>query len=278
MCSEALPFLFTPVDSGMSSQKYDKLQEKHFVEYWANTDNEIKEKVPLSVFDQNKDSGDEKMEICIKDEPIEVAEEKFFDINKDYDDIKDNDNNNDNSNSNKDEVIKDIKEETTSSSSEVMGEDLRGTYSSLQMAFKNPCPIPERCQSYEDVSIMHEDISIMPPRPPSSSKPKYDTNAAPPLPPKRVKKNPRPTKYLPTVQEKPSKIKLLHKLLNMRKRSKSVCSSNSSINDPINDTPLTEAENYALYTSVAPHAALSEFDESSMYYSTVEGGLPTIVK
>lgn len=244
MCSEARPFIFTPVESGTSPQKYDRLPEKHFNEYWA--DDRPEEKVPLSVLDKNKDSDDNQdMPLEIKLEPIEDEEEPCYDINKNN------------------------KEDTSSSSTEVMGEDLRGTYSSLQMAFKNPCPIPERCQSYEDVSVL-------PPRPPSSSKPKFDSDTAPPLPPKRVKKNPRPVKYLlPTVQEKPSKIKLLHKLLNMRKRSKSMCSSNSSINDPINDTPLTEAENYALYTSVAPHAALSEFDDSSMYYSTVEGGTVT---
>jgi hypothetical protein len=246
MCSDSRPFIFTPDYSGMSPQKYDRLPEKHFNEYMANDQPE--EKVPLSVFDSHSINEDKKdIKIEIKDEPIEMVEEMCDDINKEN------------------------KEDTSSSSSEIMGEDLRGTYSSLQMAFKNPCSIPERCHSYEDVSIV-------PPRPPSNSKPKLDNNTAPPLPPKRVKKNPRPIKYLPTVQERPSKIKLLHKLLNMRKRSKSMCSSNSSVNESINDTPLTEAENYALYTSVAPHAAMSEFDESSMYYSTVEGGTFTTVK
>lgn len=257
MCSEARPFYFTPVHSGMSPQKFDRLPEKHFNEYWVA--DEPEEKVPLSVFDKNDDDGGDnnidiknELDIEIKEEPLEEVEEK-------YDIIFNND----------------LKEDTSSSSTEVMGEDLRGTYSSLQMAFKNPCSIPERCQSYEDVSIAH----VIPPRPPSSSKPKFESEAAPPLPPKRAKKNPRPSKYLPTVQEKPTKIRLLHKLLNMRKRSKSMCSSNgSSINDPIDDTPLTEAENYALYTSVAPHAAMSEFDESSMYYCTVEGGTVTSVK
>jgi len=44
------------------------------------------------------------------------------------------------------------------------------------------------------------------------------------------------------------------------------------------DTPpqaqleLTEAEHYALYTDMAPHATVSEFDEMSFYYSPVEGG------
>lgn len=35
---------------------------------------------------------------------------------------------------------------------------------------------------------------------------------------------------------------------------------------------LTEAEHYALYTSVAPHATQSEFDEGSCYYAPVEAG------
>uniref|UniRef100_A0A1B0D1C6 Uncharacterized protein n=1 Tax=Phlebotomus papatasi TaxID=29031 RepID=A0A1B0D1C6_PHLPP len=35
---------------------------------------------------------------------------------------------------------------------------------------------------------------------------------------------------------------------------------------------LTEAEHYALYTSVAPHATQSEFDETSAYYAPVEAG------
>lgn len=35
---------------------------------------------------------------------------------------------------------------------------------------------------------------------------------------------------------------------------------------------LTEAEHYALYTAIAPHATQSEFDEASCYYAPVEGG------
>lgn len=35
---------------------------------------------------------------------------------------------------------------------------------------------------------------------------------------------------------------------------------------------LTEAEHYALYTTLAPHATESEFDESSCYYQPIEGG------
>ncbi|XP_065095276.1 embryonic polarity protein dorsal-like isoform X2 [Ochlerotatus camptorhynchus] len=35
---------------------------------------------------------------------------------------------------------------------------------------------------------------------------------------------------------------------------------------------LTEAEHFALYTSIAPNASLSEFDETSAYYASVEPG------
>jgi Rel/ankyrin family protein len=35
---------------------------------------------------------------------------------------------------------------------------------------------------------------------------------------------------------------------------------------------LTEAEHYALYTSLAPHATESEFDEASCYYQPIEAG------
>ena len=37
------------------------------------------------------------------------------------------------------------------------------------------------------------------------------------------------------------------------------------------DVDLTEAEHYALYTSIAPYATQSEFDENSCYYAPVEG-------
>jgi c-Rel proto-oncogene protein len=38
------------------------------------------------------------------------------------------------------------------------------------------------------------------------------------------------------------------------------------------DVDLTEAEHYALYTTFAPHATMSEIDETSCYYSPVECG------
>lgn len=37
------------------------------------------------------------------------------------------------------------------------------------------------------------------------------------------------------------------------------------------DLDLTDAEHYALYMAVAPHATVSEFDETSCYYSPVDG-------
>ncbi|XP_011173619.1 embryonic polarity protein dorsal [Solenopsis invicta] len=41
---------------------------------------------------------------------------------------------------------------------------------------------------------------------------------------------------------------------------------------PLYGLDLTEAEHYALYTTMAPRATASEFDEMSFYYSLVEGG------
>lgn len=38
------------------------------------------------------------------------------------------------------------------------------------------------------------------------------------------------------------------------------------------DVDLTEAEHFALYTSVAPYATASEFDEASAFYAPVDGG------
>ncbi|KAL9925841.1 embryonic polarity protein dorsal-like isoform 1-T9 [Glossina fuscipes fuscipes] len=38
------------------------------------------------------------------------------------------------------------------------------------------------------------------------------------------------------------------------------------------DVDLTEAEHFALYTSVPPQATVSEFDETSAYYAAVDGG------
>lgn len=52
---------------------------------------------------------------------------------------------------------------------------------------------------------------------------------------------------------------------------KNLCEGEYGIKlDPSVD--LTEAEHYALYTSLAPHATESEFDETSCYYAPVEAG------
>lgn len=53
--------------------------------------------------------------------------------------------------------------------------------------------------------------------------------------------------------------------------------ANSKFNGSLKDVDilnldLTDAEHYALYTAMAPHATQSEFDEISCYYSPVEGG------
>lgn len=56
-----------------------------------------------------------------------------------------------------------------------------------------------------------------------------------------------------------------------RQSLKNLCESEFGVVlDPSVD--LTEAEHYALYTSVAPHATESEFDEASAYYAPVEAG------
>lgn len=56
-----------------------------------------------------------------------------------------------------------------------------------------------------------------------------------------------------------------------RQSLKNLCESEFGVVlDPSVD--LTEAEHYALYTSVAPHATQSEFDETSAYYAPVEDG------
>lgn len=56
-----------------------------------------------------------------------------------------------------------------------------------------------------------------------------------------------------------------------RQSLKNLCEGEYGVHlDPSVD--LTEAEHYALYTSVAPHATESEFDETSCYYAPVEAG------
>lgn len=52
---------------------------------------------------------------------------------------------------------------------------------------------------------------------------------------------------------------------------KNLCEGDFGVKlDP--NVDLTEAEHFALYTSVPPYATMSEIDENSMYYAPVEGG------
>nr|CAD7581414.1 unnamed protein product [Timema californicum] len=207
------------------------------------------------------------------------------------------------------------------------------TYSSLQLAMKNPVELLDFATGrYEDVtpptSIQPPFISIAPLSnpviPPHLNIAKRENtepssldspdSKLPPLPPKRSRKEPptppaRPEhllNYEPPIAESPTptpihapnknlpetpalnakvnKPNLFQKLFS-KKSSKSVKKEklvitprgsvgNISITESGAVTPpeLTEAEHYALYTDMAPHATTSEFDETSFYYSPVEGG------
>ncbi|XP_058789852.1 embryonic polarity protein dorsal-like isoform X3 [Phymastichus coffea] len=217
------------------------------------------------------------------------------------------------------------------------------TYTSLQMAMKNPIwvrarkpdenlPVPT-CQQSPIIAINPD---VPPPRPPPLvARIKRDVTQdseehLPPLPPKRIRKTPSmpvlarhnsqiftekeqaPQKHLPTVpsstlpkQNKPGLFSKLFSKKSKKENANSLSSTNSlpgfEKNNPQvtadklpptgafatstkslelidgNVTPpygadLTEAEHYALYTAMAPHATASEFDEMSFYYSPVEGG------
>ncbi|XP_076629052.1 dorsal isoform X1 [Colletes latitarsis] len=221
------------------------------------------------------------------------------------------------------------------------------TYTSLQMAMKNPVEfidVPVE-RKYEDVSIPKIDLHRSCPSPPVTTKrdgTQETEERLPPLPPKRIRKMPSmpllprpissqtapesfieaPNKNLPSLPgtlPKSSKQGLFSKLFakKIKKDKDSISNvskdSNTLLNAPGNvsyltrnnmpdasllqnprpsatsttsvkslrlegdETPpygmeLTEAEHYALYTAMAPHATASEFDEMSFYYSPVEGG------
>lgn len=166
-----------------------------------------------------------------------------------------------------------------------------GLYTSLQMAMKNKIKMPELKKiNIKPVPVEHYEPIAAPPRP-SSTKPNYnkqtsliESETLPPLPPKRVKKD--PSKSLPALPQKETpKLALFRKLWPKLGKSKknlknqdisrrSSIKSSKSIVDKISSSDseisLTEAEHYALYTSVAPRATVSEFDENSCYYSPVE--------
>ncbi|EFN78216.1 embryonic polarity protein dorsal [Harpegnathos saltator] len=221
------------------------------------------------------------------------------------------------------------------------------TYTSLQMAMKNPIELFDITdeRKYEDIATPKQDAEV-PVSPPTLAAKRDVTREAeerlPPLPPKRIRKMPSmpllprpissqtladsstseaPNKNLPSLPDtlpKHSKQGLFSKLF-AKKTKKDKCSvpnlsmdSDSSLNtsyslknsiqdasqlqlprpsmtsvtsvkslrlddDDDDITPpygadLTEAEHYALYTTMAPHATASEFDDMSFYYSLVEGG------
>nr|CAD7431383.1 unnamed protein product [Timema monikensis] len=207
------------------------------------------------------------------------------------------------------------------------------TYSSLQLAMKNPVELLDFATGrYEDVtpstSIQPPFISISPLSKPvipphlniakrentgSSSLDSPDSKL-PPLPPKRSRKEPptppaRPEhllNYEPPIVESPpptpihapnknlpetpalnakvNKPNLFQKLFSKKssksvKKEKLVITPHGSVGNisipesgAVTPPELTEAEHYALYTDMAPHATASEFDETSFYYSPVEGG------
>lgn len=208
------------------------------------------------------------------------------------------------------------------------------TYTSLQMAMKNPIQLDfKEERKYEDVAIPSRETSA-PPLPPPPLAAKRDLSRAydqklPPLPPKRIRKMPSmpvlprtssfhmdnenteaPHKNLPSLPgtlNKPTRQNLFSKLFAKKSKkdkefSVELMTSTNSLKDsqdfdgnslprpsmasvtsvksfdlngdesPPYGIELTEAEHYALYTAMAPHATASEFDELSFYYSPVEGG------
>lgn len=192
-----------------------------------------------------------------------------------------------------------VKEEPVVKSEISSGVETYRLHSSLHMAIKNTIKIPERItfasKSNKTLLQLYEPMAP-PPRPPTASKPSFEkvisslnvgNEPLPPLPPKRVKRNSFLNQSLPALPQKESKMALFQKLFSKKKKSKSNRAVDSNKNDDVShqsyrsladyppsngfsDDYLTEAENYALYTSVAPRATDSEFDENSCYYSPVE--------
>ncbi|XP_031829337.2 dorsal isoform X1 [Nomia melanderi] len=222
------------------------------------------------------------------------------------------------------------------------------TYTSLQMAMKNPIEFVDLLndRKYEDVAIPKPEhanhSSFSPPVTTKRDGTQETEERLPPLPPKRIRKMPSmpllprpisahvmsepfveaPNKNLPSLPgtlTKTSKQGLFSKLFakKLKKDKDTVSNTSKGSNPSLNasgsitylgknsipdsallqcprpsaisttsvkslrldgdETPpygmeLTEAEHYALYTAMAPHATASEFDEMSFYYSPVEGG------
>jgi hypothetical protein len=208
-------------------------------------------------------------------------------------------------------------------------DDDNQTYSSLQLAMKNPIELLDLVPGrYED--IIHQGLSNQNNKRDASSTslvPESPDTKLPPLPPKRIRRSPptpparpehpifpherpstqAPDKILPPTPDgtnaKQVKPSLFQKLFSKKSkpsnkkegsltpravsmsREESVANVSAAVSirrgsEPVpqHGTPpqaqpeLTEAEHYALYTDMAPHATASEFDEMSFYYSPVEGG------
>jgi Rel/ankyrin family protein len=205
-------------------------------------------------------------------------------------------------------------------------DDDNQTYSSLQLAMKNPIELLDIAPGrYED--IIHQGLSSQNNKRDVSSTsliPESPDTKLPPLPPKRIRRSPptpparpdhpifphepsstlAPDKILPPTPDgtnaKQLKPSLFQKLFSKKSKSsnkkdgtltpravsvsreESVGNVSAAMSirrgsEPVSEfgTPqpeLTEAEHYALYTDMAPHATVSEFDEMSFYYSPVEGG------
>ncbi|KAL1121959.1 hypothetical protein AAG570_003367 [Ranatra chinensis] len=270
--SEALPFQLTPLDSGrppfwmFRRNIGQKADYRTFADILQSNTQLLTHKTPVEVIDldEKQDANNNK---SLKTEEITVTEpEKSPREEMEQEGI--------------DELLEQVK--NLENMYPENGNDF-GVYSSLQMAMKNPCDMADfsTSESYEDIA---------PPPRPAASKPtlavvkegdvgEEDDSEVPPLPPKRVRK--MPNKTLPPVPHgEKSKLNIFQKLFSSsRHRSKkaggksregSVVSETVVVEDDRSDL-LTEAEHYALYTSVAPHATASEFDEMSFYYSPVEG-------
>ncbi|KAF6207519.1 hypothetical protein GE061_015965 [Apolygus lucorum] len=284
--SEALPFQITPLDSGRPffwslrrsiGQKADYNTFASILQ--SNSKNTT---VPVKLEDANNNDKSEECEVVIEEPPAvtvaDVPQPKVVLMSDDKEESQDIDNDLE------ELIVRDLLSEDSQLQPDV------GTYTSLQMAMKNPCEFVDSNESYEDV--------LPPPPRPTACKPPvhlrseppsptYSEDTAPPLPPKRAKK----------IESKPEKkLSLFQKLFSTNRRKKDkklgrrdslrslpvgmIEIENNKINNDkmeteilpeMRDPEITEAEHYALYTSVAPHATASEFDEMSFYYSSVEG-------
>lgn len=354
--SEALPFEYLPLDSGrpafwsLRRALHKKADYNIFsnilsadtrnlagkpVEKLNGFQEKAPEKAPEKVLETNLDDGVQIVAEWRRDSPPKevVPEEKSFnDLLNQVAEL--------------DEIYSDTQARLFMLGQDDSGKSVRNeqpmdvnyndsdTYSSLQLAFKNPvemqCDVISAQGPIIDVAPLKRDNDgekLPPPYPPKrirkagsvlgSDMHLADTEEKPPaLPVKRsvsfnsvrprseliapVKKlPPTPSSTLPN----PKKQGFLSKLFSKRpKKSKhdpdSLSRSSLDVISTINTTPdvihiplhppesdgdvndndqvvnldLTDAEHYALYMAMAPHATQSEFDEMSCYYSTVEGG------